>query len=103
MTTTAHYQKIERGTFDPRLSAVVKWAEAVRVTLSEVLRGIYVSRVAWGRWRTYQVLDPLLALRVGVTVPSSMASGAVVAFPSVPGRVLPGLSRRPPAFRGIRW
>jgi hypothetical protein len=38
--------------------------------------------------------DPLLASWDGVTVPSHMASGAVVASPSIPGADPPDLSRR---------
>lgn len=33
----SHYQKIERGTLDPRLSTLSKLAEAYGVTLSELL------------------------------------------------------------------
>jgi transcriptional regulator with XRE-family HTH domain len=36
----SHYQKIERGTLDARLSTLVKIADAFGVTLSELLRGI---------------------------------------------------------------
>lgn len=36
----SHYQKIERGDLDPRLSTLVKLAECFDVTLSELLDGV---------------------------------------------------------------
>lgn len=36
----SHYQKIERGALDPRLSTLKKLAECFDVTLSELLRGV---------------------------------------------------------------
>ncbi len=38
--TLSHYQKIERGDLDPRLSTVVKLAESFGVSVSELLRGL---------------------------------------------------------------
>ena len=35
----SHYQKIERGDLDPRLSTLVKLAKAFRVPLTELLDG----------------------------------------------------------------
>ena len=36
----SHYQKIERGALDPRLTTLKKLADALGVTLAELLRGI---------------------------------------------------------------
>ena len=36
----SHYQKIERGDLDPRLSTLSKLAECFSVTLSELLEGV---------------------------------------------------------------
>jgi transcriptional regulator with XRE-family HTH domain len=36
----SHYQKIERGVLDPRLSTLAKLAEVYGVTLSVLLRGV---------------------------------------------------------------
>lgn len=36
----SHYQKIERGVLDSRLSTLIKLAECFRVTLSELLEDI---------------------------------------------------------------
>lgn len=36
----AHYQKIERGDLDPRVSTLRKLANAYNVTLSELLKGL---------------------------------------------------------------
>lgn len=36
----SHYQKIERGDLDPRLSTLAKLAECFDVTLSELLEGV---------------------------------------------------------------
>lgn len=36
----SHYQKIERGALDPRLSTLKKLAECFKVTLSELLLGL---------------------------------------------------------------
>lgn len=36
----SHYQKIERGVLDPRLSTVARLAESFGVSLSELLKGV---------------------------------------------------------------
>lgn len=36
----SHYQKIERGTLDARLSTLAKIAQAFGVSVSELLRGL---------------------------------------------------------------
>jgi len=36
----SHYQKIERGVLDPKLSTIAKVADALGITLSELLAGI---------------------------------------------------------------
>jgi transcriptional regulator with XRE-family HTH domain len=36
----SHYQKIERGDLDPRLSTLVKLAEAFSTTVSHLLEGL---------------------------------------------------------------
>jgi transcriptional regulator with XRE-family HTH domain len=36
----SHYQKIERGDLDPRVSTLRKLAHAYEVTLSELLKGL---------------------------------------------------------------
>lgn len=36
----SHYQKIERGDLDPRLSTLAKLADCFDVTLSELLEGV---------------------------------------------------------------
>lgn len=36
----SHYQKIERGALDPRLSTLKKLAECFDVTLSELMKGV---------------------------------------------------------------
>lgn len=36
----SHYQKIERGTLDARLSTLAKLADAFGVSLSELVRGL---------------------------------------------------------------
>jgi transcriptional regulator with XRE-family HTH domain len=36
----SHYQKIERGDLDPRMSTLAKLAACFDVTLSELLRGV---------------------------------------------------------------
>lgn len=36
----SHYQKIERGVLDPRLSTLAKLAEVYGVTLATLLRGV---------------------------------------------------------------
>ena len=38
--TLSHYQKIERGDLDPRLSTVVKLAESFGITVAKLLDGI---------------------------------------------------------------
>lgn len=38
--TLSHYQKIERGDLDPRLSTVVKLAETFGMPVAELLKGI---------------------------------------------------------------
>jgi transcriptional regulator with XRE-family HTH domain len=38
--TLSHYQKIERGVLDPRLTTLKKLAEALGVTMSALLRGV---------------------------------------------------------------
>jgi transcriptional regulator with XRE-family HTH domain len=38
--TLSHYQKIERGVLDPRLSTLVKVAESFGLTVAELLEGI---------------------------------------------------------------
>jgi predicted transcriptional regulator len=38
--TLSHYQKIERGAPDPRLSTVVKLAETIGMPVAELLKGI---------------------------------------------------------------
>ena len=38
--TLSHYQKIERGDLDPRLSTLVKLAESFGVTVSQLLEGL---------------------------------------------------------------
>lgn len=38
--TLSHYQKIERGDLDPRLSTVVKLAECFGMPVAELLKGI---------------------------------------------------------------
>lgn len=36
----SHFQKIERGDLDPRLSTLMKLAKAFGITASELLRGV---------------------------------------------------------------
>lgn len=36
----SHYQKLERGVLDPRLSSLKKVADALGMTLSELLAGV---------------------------------------------------------------
>jgi transcriptional regulator with XRE-family HTH domain len=36
----SHYQKIERGVLDPRLSTLARLAECFKVSLSELLKGV---------------------------------------------------------------
>ncbi len=36
----SHYQKIERGALDPRLTTLKRLGECFNVTLSELLRGV---------------------------------------------------------------
>jgi transcriptional regulator with XRE-family HTH domain len=38
--TLSHYQKIERGALDPRFTTLVKVADSLGVTVSELLRGL---------------------------------------------------------------
>jgi transcriptional regulator with XRE-family HTH domain len=38
--TLSHYQKIERGDLDPRLSTLKKLADCFGVTLASLLRGV---------------------------------------------------------------
>jgi transcriptional regulator with XRE-family HTH domain len=38
--TLSHYQKIERGDLDPRLSTLVKLAESFGIRVAELLDGI---------------------------------------------------------------
>ena len=37
----SHYQKIERGALDARLSTLLRLAECFRVSLSELVRGVH--------------------------------------------------------------
>jgi transcriptional regulator with XRE-family HTH domain len=41
--TLSHYQKIELGALDPRLSTVVKLAETFGMPVAELLKGIQSS------------------------------------------------------------
>jgi transcriptional regulator with XRE-family HTH domain len=36
----SHYQKIERGVLDPRMSTLARLAECFKVSLSELLKGV---------------------------------------------------------------